>query len=212
IIKAGKFLTDTPALSAFSQKVNASGSYPQIPAGAMSWARLLDKCIGCHACIKRCPSKALKPAGIKFGVNGALKPALDFSDGFCQYDCVACGHACPFGAIMPIDVGEKHKIQTGVASYARELCVITTKSEHCGACAEHCPTGALEMIPEGENKNPIPTINPKLCVGCGACEHICPVIPQKAITITPLPVHQAAEVLKAQDYNVLEDENDDFAF
>ena len=112
---------------------------------------------------------------------------------------------------MPIDVDEKHKIQTGIASYDKKLCVITTDGLRCGACAEHCPTGALEMISNGESEVPIPTINQALCVGCGACEYICPVIPQKAITITPLVIHQKAEVLEMTNTNY-ESNNDDFSF
>jgi len=211
LIAAKKLLMNATALSAFSEKFIKNDSHPQIPPGAMSWARLMDKCIGCHACIKRCPSKVLEPAGIQYGINGVLKPVLNFDKGFCQYDCVVCSQTCPFGAIMPIDANEKHRIQAGIASYIRELCVITTSEERCGACAEHCPTGALEMIPDEVSHIPIPTIIQKLCVGCGACEHMCPVIPQKAIYVNPLAVHQTAEILEMQD-NMIEEENNDFVF
>ena len=203
-IKGKSYLLNSPALSALSNKMKESDSHPQTPAGAMSWARLRDKCLGCHACIKRCPSKVLKAAGVKYGINGIAKPVLSFDKGFCQYDCIECGHTCPFGAIMPIDVDEKHKIQTGIAQYTPDLCVIIAKGEQCGACAEHCPTGALEIAYDAGSSTSIPTINSKLCVGCGACEYICPVIPQKAIIILPHDIHQAAEVLQAQDNNVEE--------
>ena len=201
----------TSLVSELSNKIKESGSHPQIPAGAMSWARLRDKCLGCHACIKRCPSKVLEPAPIKYGIHGITKPVISFDKGFCQYDCIECGQTCPFGAIMPISVDEKHKIQTGIAEYTPELCVIITNGEQCGACAEHCPTGALEIIYDADRGMPIPTINSKLCVGCGACEYICPIIPQKAIIILPHSIHQAAEVLQAQDNNV-EEVLDDFKF
>ncbi|MCL2146297.1 MAG: 4Fe-4S binding protein [Synergistaceae bacterium] len=205
-----ELLKRIPIMSTFSGKIKGN-DFPQIPAGAMSWARLIDKCAGCHACIKRCPSKVLKPAGVQYGIGGLPKPTLNFEKSFCQYDCVECGQACPFGAIMPISAEEKHKIQTGIARYNRALCVITTNQERCGACAEHCPTGALEMASEENGHEPIPTINEKLCVGCGACESICPVIPQRAITVEPLPIHQTAEVLEMQD-NIIEDTNDGFVF
>jgi ferredoxin len=201
-----------PALSALSKKIKGNNQYPQTPAGAMSWARLRDKCIGCHACILRCPSKVLEPAGAKFGISGIMKPVLNFSSGFCQYDCVVCGQVCPYGAIMPLGVDEKHKIQTGVAHYIRRLCVIVTEGEHCGACAEHCPTGALEMVPHGRRGVLMPFIIEKLCVGCGACEYICPIAPQKAIYVSPLGIHQTAEVLRIQDNNILEEKNDGFVF
>ena len=206
-----ELLQRIPALSTLSKKVKGNDLFPQVPAGAMSWARLADKCIGCHACIKRCPSKVLKPAGIKYGIAGAPKPTLNYEESFCQYDCVECGQTCPFGAIMPISVEEKHKIQTGIARYNRKLCVIITHGARCGACAEHCPTAALEMLPDENGHDLIPTIIEKLCVGCGACESICPVIPQRAITVEPLSIHQTAEVLQMQD-NIIENVNDGFVF
>ena len=209
-INKSNILMSIPALSAFSSKIKKNGLYPQIPPGAMSWARFLDKCIGCHACIKRCPSRVLESAGVKFGINGVLKPVLNFNKGFCQYDCVECGQICPFGAIMPINVDEKHRIQTGVVYYIRELCVIITEGKRCGACAEHCPTGALEMNSK-DSHHPI-LIKEELCVGCGACEYMCPVIPQKAILVKPLAIHQTAEVLKPQDFMNVEGKHDDFVF
>jgi len=213
LIKSKKLLTNTPILNALSEVFVKSGLYPQTPAGAMSWARLLDKCIGCHACIKRCPSKVLESAGMKYGLNGAMKPVLNFNNGFCQYDCVMCGQICPFGAIMPINTDEKHRIQTGIAAYYRKLCVIITNGERCGACAEHCPTGALEMKPERGRGIAVPHIERSLCVGCGACEYMCPVIPQRAIVVNPLAVHQTAEMLEVlENSNIIEENNNDFKF
>jgi ferredoxin len=203
-LKAKNFYINMPVRNELS---------PNIPAGAMSWARFLDKCISCHACIKRCPPKVLEPASVRYGIHGVIKPVLNFEKGFCQYDCVVCGQTCPFGAIMPISVYEKHRIQIGIASFSREICVITTKGKRCGACAEHCPTGALEMVSSEKNHFPILTLRQELCVGCGACEYICPVVPQKAIYVEPLAIHQTAEILEMQDNtNILEETNNDFVF
>ncbi|MEG1649888.1 MAG: 4Fe-4S binding protein, partial [Rikenellaceae bacterium] len=76
----------------------------------------------------------------------------------------------------------------------------------CGACAEHCPTQAVRMI-EYENGLTIPKINPEICIGCGACESICPVRPNAIyvvrndiqITVKP-PEIKESEDIKVDDF------------
>ena len=52
----------------------------------------------------------------------------------------------------------------------------------CGACTEHCPTKALYTVPyigrDGQEHR-LPKLDPSLCIGCGACEHACPVTTEK---------------------------------
>lgn len=199
-------------LPSFAEKFLKEGTAPSLPAGAMSWRRFAERCMGCQVCVSNCPSKVLRPAGTAFGIGGAQKPTLDFSRGFCQYDCVECGSVCPAGAIMKLTPEEKHKIQTGVAVYNHIFCIIVQEDKSCGACAEHCPTGAIH-IPErkeGDVMRPVPEINRELCVGCGACEHVCPLLTQKAITVTPLALHQEAKLIASgADRNI---EDDGFKF
>lgn len=52
----------------------------------------------------------------------------------------------------------------------------------CGACTEHCPYKALYTVPyigrDGQEHR-LPKLDPSLCIGCGACEHACPVTTEK---------------------------------
>ena len=56
------------------------------------------------------------------------------------------------------------------------------------------------MVPYKETR--IPQVNKDLCLGCGACQHICPIQPQKAIVIsgnaeqTPAIKPEKAETVK----------------
>ena len=35
--------------------------------------------------------------------------------------------------------------------------------------------------------------NVEICIGCGACEHVCPARPQKAIIVVPNKYHKKAK-------------------
>ncbi|EXY44632.1 4Fe-4S binding domain protein [Bacteroides fragilis str. 3783N1-6] len=61
-----------------------------------------------------------------------------------------------------------------------------TDGVKCDNCARHCPTGAIQMIvaePEKETSPQIPAINTERCIGCGACENLCPARPFSAIYV-----------------------------
>ena len=77
-------------------------------------------------------------------------------------------------------------MQVGHAVWIRKNCVVITDGVHCGNCERHCPTGAIQMVPSDES-NPrsrkIPVINTERCIGCGACENLCPARPYSAIYV-----------------------------
>lgn len=43
----------------------------------------------------------------------------------------------------------------------------------CAACANACAVGAISMI-ENQEGFLYPVINREMCVGCGACDRVCP--------------------------------------
>ena len=179
------------------------------PPGSLSVDNFNRHCTACHLCVTRCPSSALQPAVLQYGLTGIMQPFLDFNAGYCNYDCTICGEVCPTGAIKRLDKSEKHFIQLGKANFIKENCIIHTNGTDCGACAEHCPTKAANMIPYKDNLV-IPEINQAICIGCGACEYICPVRPMRAIYVEGNRVHEKAEVPKKDEDVIIK--KDDFPF
>lgn len=45
----------------------------------------------------------------------------------------------------------------------------------CGACADACSCGAISFVPDAEGFR-YPVVNEKLCVSCGRCEQVCPIL------------------------------------
>lgn len=184
------------------------------PPGSRSHARYFRRCVACQLCVVACPSRVLRAGDSLMGPGWFAQPRMDFRAGYCNYDCTVCGEVCPSGAILPLAVEDKHRVRTGLAHFTESLCVVAAKHENCGACAEHCPTLALQMAPYAAPDAPpglrIPEITPDLCVGCGACEHACPVTPERAIVVEGLAEHATARILeKARE---VERRVEDFGF
>ncbi len=179
------------------------------PPGAVEERAFLERCIRCAECMKVCPNNALHPAFLEAGVEGIWTPILIARIGYCEHSCVLCGQVCPTGAIQKIT--EKEKLGIGVAAvkigtafYDHGRCLPWSMQTPCIVCEEFCPTSPkaiwVEEVeapvrdskpgPNGEQpamktvKLQRPHVDPSLCIGCGACEKVCPVQDQPAVYIT----------------------------
>ena len=184
------------------------------PPGGISEEHFHARCTACQLCVAKCPTHIIFPANNEYGLGGFMQPTLRFVDGFCQFDCTICTDICPSRALRKLSVEEKHQTQIGIAQLLIENCVVETQGSNCGACAEHCPTGAVSMIPVGDPAKhlTIPTVKPELCIGCGACEYICPVRPYRAIYVEGNRVHKVAELPYDPSEKQQTIELDDFGF
>lgn len=145
------------------------------PPGSRNVERFLDRCTGCGLCITACPTHVLQPSRTQHGLRGVMKPYMDFTQGFCNFDCNICSTVCPEGAILPIALAEKKQTQIALADFDRSYCIVQQNHTECGACTEHCPTKALYTKEEQ-----FPACDSAKCYACHACVETCP---QKAISI-----------------------------
>lgn len=200
-----------PVVSALAQNNTGKGEkkQPITPPGSLNLERFKDKCTGCHLCVAECPSQILRPAGLQFGLGYLLRPHVSYNDSYCNYECTICSEVCPTHAIKPLTVEEKVTTQIGIANFYIDRCIVNTDNTDCGACSEHCPTQAVHMVPY-KGTLTIPEVIPDLCIGCGGCESICPVRPDRAIIVKANEVHQF--VNKPDEDEVLDIQIDDFGF
>jgi len=182
-----------------------------LPPGARSLAHFQSHCTACQLCVANCPDQVLRPSITQHGLAGFLQPYQDFEVSFCSYNCSNCSQICPTGAIQPITVKDRRTVRTGTAEFFRGRCVVKTEGTSCGACSEHCPTQAVHMVP-WKNGLTIPEVDPDLCIGCGGCEFICPVRPNKAIVVNGLKVHERAKAVVLGKQNTVRTMEQEFPF
>jgi len=193
IIRAGSDGTSAPVTG--NVVLNGTARPWASPPGAGSTARFSRLCLSCGLCARSCPSGVLRQGVAWWKFPAVLEPYLDYSRGFCQFECVACGEACPTGAIRQLSVDSKTSVAVAKSRLDLPLCIVVEKGTRCGACAEHCPTGAISMDRVPQAVFPAPVLDTTLCIGCGACETVCPAEPKKALVVSGLAIHETARVL-----------------
>ncbi len=177
-------------LADIEDKVAPERQTPLTPPGSLSAANLALRCTGCQLCISECPNQVLRPSS---DLMHLMQPVMSYERGYCRPECTRCSEVCPAGAIKPIAREVKASTQIGHAVWIKKNCIPLTDGVSCGNCARHCPTGAIEMVlsdPDDEASAAIPVVNEAVCIGCGACENLCPARPFSAIYVEGHEVHK----------------------
>jgi polyferredoxin len=172
------------------------------PPGSVAEPDFLERCIKCDQCIRVCPTNVLQPALFEAGAEGVWTPIMNMRMGYCELNCTLCGEVCPTGAIQKISIAQKLGIgeysdlgvvKTGTAFYDRGRCLPWAMDIPCVVCEEVCPTSPKAIYSRhatltnrwGEQVELTrPYVDPVLCIGCGICEHECPVKDHRAIRVS----------------------------
>ena len=156
---------------------------PILPPGAQGARHFAQHCTACQLCVSVCPNEVLRPST---NLMTLMQPFSSYERGYCRPECTRCADVCPAGTIHPISVAEKSSIQIGHAVWIKQNCIVNRDQVACDNCARHCPTEAITMVPSDPN-NPdslkFPAIDTERCIGCGACENLCPARPFSAIYV-----------------------------
>ena len=162
------------------------------PPGVTDESGFLSNCLRCSLCMKICPTTALQPALTEAGLSGLWTPVVVPRVGYCDFGCTACGQVCPSGAIPLLKLDEKRKAVIGKASIDRNRCLPWASGVPCIVCEEMCPTPqksirleeAQVMDANGQVSTVLrPSVLREVCIGCGICEHQCPLEGVAAIRV-----------------------------
>ena len=145
-----------------------------LPPGAGDARRFANLCVGCGLCAAECPGECLVPSVSLLSLG---KPEMDFRKGYCLVGCNKCGDVCPTAAIRRVAVSERPNVHVGHAVWKKDRCVRTTNGDNCTACERKCPVKAIHIV------GGFPVVDRQKCIGCGACEHVCPARPEPAIFV-----------------------------
>ncbi|MDE6465721.1 MAG: 4Fe-4S binding protein [Duncaniella sp.] len=182
VVRAGEKTVDG-GLAVIADKKTPVRKTRIVPPGAVSLRNVERRCTACQLCVSACPNGVLRPSS---DMSVFLQPESSYERGYCRPECTRCSEVCPSGAIAVISREEKSSIQIGHAVWVRANCVPLTDGVECGNCARHCPVGAITMVPSDpadETSRKIPVVNDERCIGCGACENLCPARPFSAIYV-----------------------------
>ena len=177
-------------LAEIEDKVAPERQTTIMPPGARSKQNFEQRCTGCQLCISECPNEVLRPSADLWHL---MQPTMSYERGYCRPECNRCSEVCPAGAILPLKHEDKASTQIGHAVWIKKNCIPLTDGVECGNCARHCPVGAIEMVPsdpDDEASPYVPAVNENRCIGCGACENLCPARPFSAIYVEGHEVHK----------------------
>ena len=163
---------------------------PLTPPGSRSARNMQTHCTACQLCVSVCPNGVLRPSR---KLDTFMQPYMSYERGYCRPECTKCSEVCPAGAILKISRADKSSIQTGHAVWVKDRCIPLTDGQECGNCARHCPSGAITMVPSvpSDPKSlKVPAVDTERCIGCGACENLCPARPLSAIYVEGHEVHR----------------------
>jgi ferredoxin len=162
------------------------------PPGVTDEDTFLSTCIRCSQCMKICPTTALQPALTEAGLAGLWTPLVVPRVGYCDYGCTACGQVCPSGAIPKLLLEEKRLAVIGKASIDHNRCLPWASGIPCIVCEEMCPTPQksirleeAQVVDSSGQTSSVqrPSVLRDLCIGCGICEHNCPLEGVAAIRV-----------------------------
>lgn len=189
VVRAQKMKVDG-GLAIIEDKLAPRRKTPILPAGSVSSQNFAQHCTACQLCVSACPNGVLRPSS---DLSRFMQPEMSYERGYCRPECTRCSEVCPAGPIKPITREEKSSIQIGHAVWRGRNCIPVRDGQLCGNCERHCPTGAIQMVPLKKDKTgrlKIPVVNTERCIGCGACENLCPARPFSAIHVEGHEIHR----------------------
>jgi ferredoxin-type protein NapF len=152
------------------------------PPGSVPEQTFNTLCLRCGNCIKSCPTEILTHHTDTQHILSWMVPEIRYNNGYCLEKCNRCSQVCPSGSITLFSKDVKNQLVIGMAEIEPDNCLLS-KNRECDRCKAACSYDAITIEPGKEGILMLPVVSQERCVGCGACEVICP---PGVIEIVPL--------------------------
>ncbi len=149
------------------------------PPGALAEEEFKAACIRCGECMKICRTNVLHPTLFEAGLEGFLTPRFvprkkgQTEEGGCPKLCNLCTLVCPTNALEKLPLKEKQQFRLGLANLYRDRCHAWAWNTPCRVCYDYCPYYAIKLEEIDGMRRPV--VDYEKCMGCGVCEHVCPI-------------------------------------
>ena len=153
------------------------------PPGSLPEDELAVTCLRCGNCSRACPTDIISPSTDAGRIESLLTPRVSFQSAYCLPECTACGTVCPSGTIHKLTHETKKQWTMGLARINIDDCLLM-KLKECSLCRQFCAYDAIIIRRSDTDLSAWPEIDPRRCVGCGACIIACPV---RVIDIETVP-------------------------
>jgi ferredoxin-type protein NapG len=160
------------------------------PPGALPESQFTGTCIRCGLCVRDCPYDTLKLARLGSPVRTGT-PFFTARDIACEMcEDIPCVAACPTGALDP-GLDDIDDARMGIAVLVDHENCLNLQGLRCDICYRVCPLIDEAITLEAQRNSRtgghamfIPTVQGKVCTGCGKCEQAC-ILEQAAIKVLP---------------------------
>jgi len=124
--------------------------------------KISKDCIGCGACARKCPAKA---------VSGELKKRFSIDPLLCT-DCGTCFKTCPRGAVIDPQ-GNRSALKVKSKKNSLQCRIDPDVCGGCRACYMNCPQKAIRIVKRGLFRGNYCKVDSEQCVGCALCSRYC---------------------------------------
>lgn len=129
--------------------------------------KIIETCIGCTACTKRCPTNAIS----------GKRNEIHYIDPELCIDCGACGAVCPPEASSILD--DEGDVCHHFSRAERPRAIVIEENcigSGCELCIKICPFDALSLDVSGGKVGDffgVTVVDERKCTGCRLCEDAC---------------------------------------
>ena len=155
---------------------------PIVPAGSLGLRNFAQHCTACQLCVSVCPNQVLRPSG---NLMTLMQPEMHTNAAIVVRNVRSVPRCARRMQFISQAWLINHLSRSVSGMDQEELCAADGWCELRELCPSLSGSGDRDVPSEPDNQESpkIPVVNVERCIGCGACENLCPARPFSAIYV-----------------------------